>query len=45
MVYDWDGTSTRRLKLLRAGTTFMIAVAIVGIPLLFCAAKLHELYG
>jgi hypothetical protein len=45
MVYDWDGTRARRLKLFRAGTAFMIALAVVGIPLLFFAAKLHNLYG
>ncbi|CAN7262580.1 hypothetical protein J2W42_006528 [Rhizobium tibeticum] len=45
MVYDWDGTRTRRLKLFRTGTALMIAIAVLGIPLLFYAVKLHDLYG
>ncbi len=45
MVYDWDGTRTRRLKLFRAGTAFMIAIAVFGIPVAFYAAKLHGIYG
>jgi hypothetical protein len=45
MVYDWDGTKTRRLRLFRAGTAFLIALAVFGVPLLFYTAKLHGLDG
>jgi hypothetical protein len=45
MVYDWDGAKTRRLRLFRAGTAFLIALAVFGVPLLFYTAKFHGLYG
>lgn len=45
MVYDWDGAKTRRLRLFRAGTGFLIVLAVFGVPLLVYTAKLRELYG
>jgi hypothetical protein len=45
MVYDWDGARTRRLRLFRAGTAFLIGLAVFGVPLFVYTAKLHGLYG
>jgi|APAra7269096819_1048525.scaffolds.fasta_scaffold133762_1 hypothetical protein len=45
MVYDWDGARTRRLRLFRTGTAFLIALAVFGVPLFVYTAKFHGFYG
>ncbi len=45
MVYDWDGARTRRLRLFRTGTAFLVALAVLAIPLMIFAAKFRDIYG
>ncbi len=45
MVYDWDGARTRRLRLFKTGTAFLIALAALGVPLVFYTAGFYGIYG
>lgn len=45
MVYDWEGIRTRRIRLYKTGTVFLLGLALLGASILLFASRFLEVYG